>query len=221
MGSDTYLISSKFDCREANAEEVEQELWIIGRSYAVGLLSLLCFRYYDLKIMENQCTLGNRLNACPSFRYVVPFEVGIKQLHDGLEVLRKHFAGASALDPYVSYFVAYLNRFKSNYLHLRCVLFIHEEEFDLLIHHVLLGIQYPDIKMFYSVDQIERWQTWEKPAASGIMTWSGAIRRLTRLGSLHNTNFPDAEELFEPDDVRLGDLGMCAIGFDYDPPGCA
>jgi hypothetical protein len=79
--------------------------------------------------------------------------------------------------------------------------------FDLLLHHALLGIQYPDMKMYYSSDQIECWSGWVKPAANGIMTWSGALRRITQIGS--TVELMDHEELFAPCELEnIDEIGV-------------
>jgi hypothetical protein len=126
----------------------------------------------------------SRENLMPELRYVVPTDIAVKQLISGVAVLKYKFARASIIDRHVSYFIELLTRHPAKYLHMRFMDFAHMMEFDMLLHHALLGIQYPNMKMYYSADQIQLWEYGPKPAENGIMSWSGALRRLTRIGAL-------------------------------------
>jgi hypothetical protein len=216
MGSDITLITSAYENKALTREQTDQEIYLFERSSAVGLLPLLCFRYYDLKIMIDE--QESRDNLCPWIRYVIPFDLAIKQMNVGVEVLKNFFPGAVMLDRYINYYIKHLTNNKNNYLHMNCFQFVHEMEFDLLMHHCLMGIQYPTMKMYYSSDQIEQWKNWEKPAANGIMNWSGALRRLTRLGCYLSSDYDiDQEELFTPLDLQ-SEADMCIMGFSPGSP---
>jgi hypothetical protein len=218
MGSDITLFTSPFDCEAETSEEMEQERYVMDRSGAMGLLPLLCFRHYDLKIMTSGFGIEAREEFAPTTCYVTPFDLAIKQLLAGVEIMKKQFPRASILDRHVSYFMNTLIQCKNNYLHLDCIQFINVMEFDLLMHHCLMGIQYPTMKMYYSPDQIEQWNHWEKPAANGIMTWSGALRRLTRLGCCWSGDQNiDQEELFTPADLQ-NEPDLCIMGFSTGSP---
>jgi hypothetical protein len=208
MGSDISLNTCAYGDMGLTREQTSDERFLFERNHAVGLLPLLCFRYYDLKIMMDE--QESRYNFFPWMRYAVPIDLAIKQMNAGVKTLKKIFPGASKLDPYVDCFVEKIMRHKKEYLHMNCMLFLHDMDFDMLINHALMGIQYPSMKMYYTPDQIEQFNSWEKPAANGIMTWSGAIRRLTGLGCISNEYGDyDQEELFTPSD--FGDESDFAI----------
>lgn len=201
MGSDITLSTSNYGDLGLIRDQVDQERYLFERNGAVGLLPLLCFRYYDLKILIDE--KESRYNLFPWIRYAVPLDLAIKQMTAGVETLKKIFSGAANLDPYVDEFTKYLMPYKNEYLHMDCFLFVHEMDFDMLITHALMGIQYPSMKMYYSPDQIDQFKSWGKPADNGIMTWSGALRRLTGLGfkDIENESY-DQEELFTPSDFE-------------------
>ena len=213
MGEDITFRTSPYDFRPVTREQEQEEHCIFAGTSLINLFPLLCFRHYDLKIMISDANDDSREKFCPELRYVVPFDLAIKQLLAGVEVLKQRFTNATVLDRYVPIFINLLMRKKNQYLHLECIQFAHMMEFDLLLHHALLGIQYPDMKMYYSPDQIQRWDYWQKPAENGIMSWSGALRRLTRIGALQTEGFPDEEELFIPSDTNDGYFDLCILGF--------
>lgn len=207
MGEDISIKGSPFDFYPLTTEEDDQEQWITERSSAISLLPLLCFRYYDLKIIISESGDDPRACMMPEIRYIVSSELAIKQLLAGVEVLKNKFQGASALDPYVESFIKSISNYK--FIHMCFSDFSYLKEFDLLLHHALLGIQYPDMKMYYDLDPKEKWHYFRMPAPTGIMTWSGALRRLTRIGVLKTVGFPDHEELFTDSDVNDGYFDKC------------
>lgn len=217
MGQDISLLTSAYDFYPLTEEQNNQEFCFIDRSSAIGLLPILCFRYYDLKIMITGDQDDSRNVFMPELRYIVPLELAIKQMLAGVEVLKSRFPQARILDRYVDFFVEFIKSEKNKYLHMRFMDFAHFMDFDLLMHHCLMGIQYPTMKMYYSNEQIKQWNHWEKPAANGIMTWSGALRRLTRLGCCWSSQNVDLEELFTPSDLQ-DEPDICIMGFSTGSP---
>lgn len=201
MGNDILFICSSIDKLPTSLEEINSEHCITSLS-SIGLLALLCFRHHDLRVMEGRYT-----NTYTHIRYVVEFDRAICQLCEGVDVLKKRFRSANVLDPYLEYFIRYLKRNESNYLHMDCIQRADNMSFDLVLNHAVLGITYPEMKMYYSTDQFDNWSVNCEPAANGIMTWCGALRRITHIaGSLEEI---DHEELFTPSDLEdIDEIGV-------------
>lgn len=214
MGNDITFLTSPNDGDALTWEEYEQQTILAFRD-SVALLFLLCFRHYDLKLMlDGPCNIRSRENFTPVIHYVVPFDLAIKQLHAGIKVIKKQFRSAANIDPYVEYFVDFLMSGKDNYLHMNCVEYANAMPFDLMLHHALLGIQYPDMKMYYSPDQNEHFSSnGDSLPSDGIITWCGALRRITNICK-PDESF-DQDELFTSKDLEDFDelhlMGICRL----------
>lgn len=202
MGNDIWFISSSINKEPKTFEEINLDYYIISSRSNIGLLALLCFRHYDINISE-----GSSTHTLSNTRYVVEFDRAICQLCEGVDVLKKRFRSANVLDPYLEYFIRYLKRYESNYLHMDCSERADNMSFDLILNHALLGIIYPEMKMYYSPDQFDNWSVNCEPAANGIMTWCGALRRITHIAGSREEI--DHEELFTPSDLEdIDEIGV-------------
>jgi hypothetical protein len=202
MGNDIWFISSSIDMMPTTYDEINLECNIISSRSNIGLLALLCFRHYDLKISD-----GSPTQTLTNIRYVVEFDRAVYQLCEGVDVLKKRFRSAIVLESYLEYFIRYLKRYESNYLYMDYSERASNMSFDLVLNHAVLGITYPEMKMYYSPDQFDNWSVGYEPAANGIMTWCGALRRITQIAGSREEI--DHEELFTPSDLEdIDEIGV-------------
>ena len=166
MGNDTNLIIEK-------AGDKTQSINIAERSNAVCLLWICCFRINDIA------------RAWKTLR--CPVERAITQLKDGVEVLEKNFGPISDLDDSLKKLEAVLEENRDGNL----VLDYYDQPYlvEILLYHSLLGFWDPDIKFYYTEQQIKDWGVidlfgmitgdwFAPPPSNGVMTWIGAIKRI-------------------------------------------
>jgi hypothetical protein len=166
MGNATNLIIEK-------AGDKTQSINIAERGNAVCLLWICCFRIND------DARDYNRLRC--------PVERAITQLKDGVEVLEKYFGPISDLDDSLKKLEAVLEENRDGNL----VLEYRDQPYlvEILLYHSLLGFWDPDIKFYYTEQQIKDWGVidlfgmitgdwFAPPPSSGVMTWIGAIKRI-------------------------------------------
>ena len=183
MGNDTNLILEKGGYKTPRINIAE-------RGDAVCLLWICCFRITDI---------------APTYRELrCSVECAIKQLKGGVEMLEKLFGPISDLDDSLKKLEAVLEKYRDSNLVLEYCDQPHIVK--LLLYHSLLGFWDPNIKFYYTEQQIKDWglidplgnitgDWFAPPQSNGVMTWIGAIKRIC---------FPHNQTRQTPEQYDLG-----------------